>query len=74
MPLNMIICASYRKFIDEYVDRAPLTGQEYQTEAAEGHTYILKFTSVKPAAEDKLVPHEQQNNGRVDFIALKNHY
>ena len=32
--INVIIRATYRYFIDEYVDRAPLTGQAYQTYAA----------------------------------------
>ena len=55
------------------MDRAPLTGQAYKTDAAEVHIYIVKFTSGNPAEEDKLVPRAQKNNGRLCFIALKNH-
>ena len=56
------------------MDKASLTGQAYKTDAAEVHTYIVNFTSENPEAEAKLVPHAQQNNGSIDFIALKNHY
>ena len=70
----MIIHSTYGYFIDEYVYRAPLTGQALKNDSAEAHIYIVKFTLGNPAAEAKLVPHAQQNNGRLDFIALKNHY
>ena len=73
-PINVIICATYIDFVDEYVDIAPLTGQAYQTDADEVHTYIVKFKSGNLVAEDKLVPDAQQNNGRLYFVALKNHY
>ena len=33
-PINVIICATYGYFINEYVDRSPLTGQAYQRNAA----------------------------------------
>ena len=64
----------YGDFIDEYVDKAPLTGKLYLTYAAEVHTYITKFTSGNPVAEAKMVQNAQKNNGRLDLIALKNHY
>ena len=70
----MIICATYGDFIDEYVDRGPLTGQAYKNDAVEVHTYIVNFTSRNPAVEAKLVQQAPQKNGRLDFIALKNHY
>ena len=60
----------YGDFIDEYVDKAPLTGQAYLTDAAEVHTYIIKFTSENPVAESKMVQNSQKNDGRPDFIAL----
>ena len=40
----------------------------------EVYTYIIKFTLRNPAAEAKIFPHTQQQNGRPDFIALRNHY
>ena len=70
----MIINATYKDLINEYVDRAPLTGQAYQADAVEVHIYIVKFTPGKSLAEINLVPHAEHNNGRLDFIALKNHY
>ena len=73
-PINVIIHATYGYSIDEYVDRAHITGQAYQANVADVHTYIVKFTSGNPVAEAKLVPHTQQNNVRLGFIVLKNHY
>ena len=70
----MIINATYKDLINEYVDRAPLTGQAYQADAVEVYIYIVKFTPGKSLAEINLVPHAEHNNGRLDFIALKNHY
>ena len=61
-------------FIDEYLDKAPLTGQVYLTNAAEVHTYIIKFTSGNTVAEAKMVQNAQKNDGILDSIALKNHY
>ena len=56
------------------MDKAPLTGQVYLINAAEVHTYIIKFTSINKIAESKIVQNSQRNDGRLDFIALKNHY
>ena len=45
-PVSTIIpTKGYGDFIDEYVDKAPLDGQAYLTDAAEVHTYIIKFAS-----------------------------
>ena len=66
--------ATYGYFIDQYVVRSSFTEQAYKTETAEDHTYTKKFTSENLAAGDKFVLHAQQNNRRLDFIALKNHY
>ena len=64
----------YGDFIDEYMDKAPLTVQAYLTDAAELHTNIIKFTSGNPVAEANMVHNAQKNDGRLNFIALKNHY
>ena len=56
------------------MDKVPLTVQAYLTDATELHTYIIKFTSGNPVAEAKMVHNSQNNDGRLDFIALKNHY
>ena len=44
------------------------------TDAAELHTYIIKFILVNPVTEAKMVHNDQKNNRRLDFIALKYHY
>ena len=64
----------YNDFIEEYVDRAPLTSQAFTTDASKVHTYIIKFTTGNTTAEAKMIPHANKNNGQLDFIALKNHY
>ena len=46
----------------------------YLIDAAEVHTYIVKFTSGNAVAEAKMVQNAQNNDGSLDFIALKNHY
>ena len=73
--MNAIVPTTvYGDFIDENVDKAPLTGQTYFTDAVELHTYIINFTSGNPVAESKMVQNAQKNYWRLDFIALKNHY
>ena len=50
-PVSMIVpTTGYGDFIEEYVDKAPLTRQAYLTDAAEVHIYIIKFTSGNPVA------------------------
>ena len=56
------------------MDKAPLTVQAYLTDAAEVRTYIIKFTLSNPVAEAKIVQISQKNDGRLDIIALRNHY
>ena len=66
----IVTTAGYGYFIDEYADKAPLTGQAYLTDTAEVHNYTIKFTSGNLVAEANMV----QNHGRLDFIALKKSY
>lgn len=61
-------------FLDDYVSRAPHAGQAFATDAAEVHTYIVNFIAGNQTAESKIQAHAQQANGRLDFIALKEHY
>ena len=61
-------------FIDDYVNRAPLEGEAFRIDASEVHTYITNFTSGNSTAESKLLANSNCNNGRLDFIALKEHY
>ena len=65
--------AVYDDFIDEYVDKAPLIGRSFTTNFAEVHTYILRFTSGNTAAETNMVAHAAENNGSIEFMAIKYH-
>ena len=64
----------YEDFIDEYLDKAPLVGQAFTTDTAEVHIYIVRFTSGNAVTEANMVAHLAENNGRIDFMALKYHY
>jgi hypothetical protein len=67
--------ATYEDFLDEYIDKAPLEGTAFITDAAEVHTYIIKFIAENgDTAESKVQATTGYNNGRLDFIALKEHY
>ena len=66
--------AVYEDFIDAYVDKAPLVGKAFTTDAAELQTYIVRFTSGNKVAEAKMVDHVAENNGLLDFMALKDYY
>ena len=72
-PTNVQSKTVYDSFIYEYVDKAPLVGQAFTTDAAEVHTYIVRFTSGNTVTEAKMVAHTAENNIRLDFIALKDH-
>ena len=64
----------HASFIDDYIDSAPLEGIAFITDAAEVHTYIVKFISDNDTAESKIQPIMAENNGRRDFITLQEHY
>ena len=53
---------------------ASLNGEAFEFDSAEVHTYIVKFMSGNKTAESKIQSHTQTNNGREDYISLKNHY
>ena len=60
--------------IDNLIEMAPLEGEVYETNAAEVHTYLVKFIEGNVTAEAKIRSHQYQGNGRFDFNALKDHY
>ena len=64
----------YNYSVDEHVDKAPLVGQTFATDAAGVHIYIVRFTSGNTVAEAKMVAYAAENNGRLDSIAFKDHY
>ena len=63
-----------KDLIHNLIDMAPLHGSVYNTDAAEVHTYIVKFIEGNVTAEAKIRSHSNQGNGRDDFMALKDHY
>ena len=56
-PTNVQAKSVYTILIDEYVAKAPLVGQAFTTDAAEVHTYIVRFTSGNTVVESKMVAH-----------------
>jgi hypothetical protein len=62
------------EFIDDYIDRASLEGPAFAADAAEVHTYLVNFISENSTAENKILPYLAENNGRKDYLALKQHY
>lgn len=63
-----------RDMMEDYVLRAPITGNAFTIDAAEVHLYITKLTSGNTNAEAKLLSLIDDHNGRADVQALKDHY
>jgi hypothetical protein len=61
-------------FIDDYINRAPLRGDTFNNDAQEVSTYITNFMNGNQVAESKLLSNADVHNGRLDYIALKEHY
>ena len=61
-------------FMDEYAAMAILTGATFEVDSAEVYTYLVKFISGNNTAESKIESNERHSNGRLDYIALKEHY
>lgn len=60
--------------MEDYINRAPLTGEAFTIDANEVHIYIQSFITGNETAEAKILPHASDVNGRLDFIALRDHY
>ena len=73
-PTNVQEKDVYDDLMDEYLDKVPLVEHELTTDAAEVHTYIVRFTSGSTVAETNMVAHAAEYNGSIDFMALKDHY
>jgi hypothetical protein len=61
-------------FLDDYVNMAPLNGEAFTIDAAEVHTLIVSFIVGNSTAEAKIQQYERNKNGRLDYIALRDHY
>ena len=73
-PTNVQEKDVYDDLMDEYVDKVPLVEHAFTTDAAEVHTYIVRFTSGSTVAEKNMVAHAAESNGSLDFMALKDYY
>lgn len=60
--------------LQDYVNRAPLNGDAFNTDSNEVHTYITKFISGNPTAKVKVQAIAEAGNGRLAYQALKEHY
>jgi hypothetical protein len=61
-------------FIDNYVSMTPLHGEAFTIDAADVHTYLVNFVAGNETAEAKIQAYEAHNNGRLDYVANKEHY
>ena len=62
-------------FMEDYIAMAPVNeGEAFGIDAAEVHTLIVKFITGNDTAEMKIKAHESKRDGRIDWIALKEHY
>lgn len=64
----------HQDFLDNYVSMAPLAGKAFTIDAVTVHTLLLNFITGNTVAESKVQAHQAENNGRLDFTALKDHY
>ena len=78
MPLNYIIrdnvaniVLTNTKFIDDYVDRKPLTGRVFNDNASKVHSYIVRLISENAVAEQNLLPHKYAADGLVGYFSLQ---
>ena len=70
---NAIIDPS-ASILEDYVNRASLVGDAFDVDSSEVHTYIINFTAGNEMTESKLLAIADQNNGRLNFKALQDHY
>jgi hypothetical protein len=62
-------------FLNDYVSMAPLHGKAFGAiDATDVHTYLVNFVAGNETAEAKIQAYEAQNNGCIDYVALKEHY
>ena len=81
VPLSYVICENdtpiirdNANFLDDYVDQAPLNGHAFTSDASKVHSYIARLLTGNPVAEQKILPHKDTSNGRIDCNALKEYY
>jgi hypothetical protein len=53
---------------------AALDCEAFSIDSADVHTFIVNFIIGNDTAETKIQAYKGQNNGQLDFIALREHY
>ena len=71
---NLAVQNTYANFLDKYAAKASLQGRAFDHNASKVHSYIIHFISENNVAEQKVLPIKDDNNGRLDFIALRDFY
>ena len=61
-------------FLDDYVDQAPLQGRVFISDAVKIHTFLARLLTGNTVTEKKILPHNDEANGRVDFNVWKDYY
>ena len=61
-------------FMENYIQMTLMQGEAYRVDAKEVHTYLTNFVAGNDTAEVKMLPHADEQDGRLDIIALKDHY
>ena len=52
---------------------AAMNGEAFMIDATNVHTFIVNLISVNKTSEAKIQAYESQDNGRICYIALKDH-
>ena len=81
VPLNYVIrdnvsafIQTNTNFLDDYVDRTPLTERVFNAEASKVHPCIVRFVSENAVSEQKLLPHKDAAGGIVDYFYIQEFY
>lgn len=61
-------------FLDDYVDTAPLQGTAFIMDKLKVHTLIVRLINEHSVAEQKILPHKDEGDGRLDYMTLKAYY
>ena len=72
--MNVIEPDVYNDFLNEFINRAPLEGPTFIMDAAQVHTYLVKFILDNDMVKSKIQTLAAHNDGRRDFLALQRHY
>ena len=65
------IVRTNKNFIGDYVDRTPLTGIVFNADASKEHSYIFRLIPGNKVTEQKLIPHKDAADGRVDYFTIQ---